>query len=116
MRALTRNNISQMLNTPYRTLEFAIYLHKKYKKPTFLAYLAISSYKNKIIQEKIYKRFSQLLPIFKKEANLIGFNIFHLFDRPQQIGYFKEAEKHFGLIDNKGNKKPAYFWFLDIRD
>jgi len=116
MRALTRNTKSEMLNTPYRTLEFAIYLHKKYKKPTFLAYLSISSYKNAKIQEKIYKRFAQLLPIFKKEANLIGFNIFHLFDRPQQVGYFKEAEKYFGLIDNKGNKKPAYFWFLDIRN
>jgi len=29
---------------------------------------------------------------------------------------FEKAEKYFGLIDNKGNKKPAYFWFLDIRD
>jgi len=115
MRATTRNSKSAILNTPYRSLEFAKYLHQKYHKPTFLAYLALSSYKGKDLQAEVYKRYSQLLPIFKKEADLIGFNIFHLFDRPQQVGYFQQAEKHFGILDLKGNKKPSYFWFLDIR-
>jgi len=115
MRAITRNSKGDILNTPYRTLEFAKYLYKKYHKPTFLAYLAISSYKATTLQKEVYKRYAQLLPLFKKEANLIGFNIFHLFDRPQQVGYFKQAEKYFGIINKKGNKKPAYFWFLDIR-
>ena len=116
MRAITRNSKSAILNTPYRSLEFAKYLYQKYHKPTFLAYLALSSYKALNIQKEVYKRYSQLLPLFKKEAHLIGFNLFHLFDRPQQVGYFKEAEKYFGIIDKKGNKKPAYFWFLDIRE
>jgi len=115
MRAITRNSKSEILNTPYRTLEFAIYLHKKYKKPTFLAYLAISSYKNSFIQSEVYKRFLQLLPIYQKEADLIGFNIFHLFDRPQQIGYFKQAEKYFGIINKYGKKKPAFKWFKQMK-
>jgi hypothetical protein len=115
MRAITRNSKSDILNTPYRTLEFAIYLHKRYKKPTFLAYLAISSYKAKTIQAEVFKRYSQLLPIFKKEANLIGFNLFHYFDTPQQVGYFKEAEKFFGVIDNKGNRKDSYKFFIKIK-
>jgi len=115
MRATTRNSKSAILNTPYRSLEFAKYLYQKYHKPTFLAYLALSSYNAKKLQEEVYKRYSQLLPIFKKEAHLIGFNIFHLFDRVQQVGYFKQAEKHFGILDKNGNKKPAFFWFLDVR-
>ena len=115
MRAVTRDSKSGILNTPYRTLEFAKYLHNKWHKPTFLAYLALSSYHSQKLQTQVYKRFSELLPIFKKEAGLIGFNIFHLWDRPQQVGYFKEAEKHFGIIDKYGNKKPSFFWFLDIR-
>jgi len=116
MRATTRNSKSAILNTPYRSLEFAKYLYQKYHKPTFLAYLALSSYKAQKLQSEVYKRYSQLLPIFKKEAHLIGFNIFHLFDRPQQVGYFNEAEKFFGILDKKGNKKPSFFWFLDIRE
>ena len=115
MRAITRNSKSDILNTPYRSLEFAKYLHQKYKKPTFLAYLAISSFKANKLQKEVYKKYAQLLPIFRQEAGLIGFNIFHLFDRPQQVGYFNQAEKYFGLIDKKGNKKPAYFMFLDIK-
>jgi len=116
MRAITKNSKSAILNTPYRSLEFAKYLHEKYHKPTFLAYLAISSYMSRKLQNEVYKRYSQLMPLFKKEANLIGFNIFHLFDRPQQVGYFSQAEKYFGIIDKNGNKKPSYFWFLDIRE
>jgi len=114
MRATTRNSQGDILNTPYRSLEFAKYLHNKYKKPTFLAYLAISSY-NFPLQSKVFKRYAELLPIFKSEAGLIGFNLFHLFDQPQQVGYFKQAEKYFGIIDKNGNKKRSYFWFLEVR-
>jgi len=115
MRAITRNSKSAILNTSYRSLEFAKYLYKTYHKPTFLAYLALSSYKAKTIQKEVFKRYSQLLPIFKKEAHLIGFNIFHLFDTPQQVGYFKEAEKYFGLIDKNGYKKPSFYYFRKIK-
>jgi hypothetical protein len=115
MRATSRNSEYDIKNTPYRSLEFARFLYKKYKKPTFLAYLAISSYKS-TSQEFVYKRYSQLLPIFKKEAYLIGFNIFHLWDRPQQVGYFLEHEKYFGILDKDGNKKPSFKWFRKIKE
>ena len=115
MRATTKNTKSEILNTPYRSLEFARYLHKKYHKPTFLAYLALSSYMSRTMQAEVYKKYAQLMPLFKAEANLIGFNIFHLWDRPQQVGFFNQAEKYFGILDKNGNKKPSYFWFLDIK-
>ena len=115
MRATTRNSKGDILNTPYRSLEFAKYLYQTYHKPTFLAYLALSSYKNPKLQTEVFKRYSQLLPIFKKEANLIGFNLFHYFDTPQQVGYFKEAEKYFGIVDNSGDYKESYKYFLKIK-
>ena len=115
MRATTKNTKAEILTTPYRSLEFAKYLHEKYHKPTFLAYLAVSSYMSRKMQAEVYKRYAELMPIFKKEADLIGFNIFHLWDRPQQVGFFDQAEKYFGILDKNGNKKPSYFWFLDIR-
>ena len=55
------------------------------------------------------------MPAFKKEAGLIGFNIFHLWDRPQQFGFFNEAEKYFGIIDSRGYIKPSYQWFIRIK-
>ena len=115
MRGITRNSKSDILNTPYRSLEFAKYLYQTYHKPTFLAYLALSSYKNSKLQTEVFKRYSQLLPIFKKEAHLIGFNLFHYFDTPQQVGYFKEAEKYFGVIDKNGNRKKSFYYFRKIK-
>jgi len=115
MRATTKNSRSEILNTPYRSLEFAKYLHEKYHKPTFIAYLAISSYMSRKLQKDVYKRYAELIPIFKEEADLIGFNIFHLWDRPQQFGFFNQAEKYFGIIDKKGHKKPSYEWFRKIK-
>jgi hypothetical protein len=115
MRGITRNSKGDILNTPYRSLEFAKYLYQTYHKPTFLAYLALSSYQNPKLQTEVFKRYSQLLPIFKKEANLIGFNLFHYFDTPQQVGYFKEAEKYFGIVDNSGDYKESYKYFLKIK-
>jgi hypothetical protein len=115
MRATNKNSEYDIKNTPYRSLEFAKFLYEKYKKPTFLAYLAISSYESKS-QEFVYKRYFQLMDIFKKEASLIGFNIFHLWDSPQQVGYFQTHEKYFGILDKDGNKKPSFKWFRKIKE
>ena len=114
MRATSRNSEDDIKNTSYRALEFARFLHKKYKKPTFLAYLAISSYKSNS-QAFVYKRLSQLMPIFKKEADLIGFNTFQLWDTPQQVGYFKKNEQYFGVLDKNGTKKQSFHWFKKIK-
>jgi hypothetical protein len=115
MRALTRNTKEQILNTPLRALAFATYLHQKFKKPTFLAYLAISSFKNENLQKQVIKDFVRLMPLFKNGANLIGINIFHYIDVPTHKGYFKEAEKFFGLKKANGEKKPSFYEFKKIK-
>lgn len=116
MRGVTRNNTEEILKTPERSLKFATFLTEKYQKPTFLAYLALSSYgKDGLqLQEQVYQGFADLMPKFIEEGNLIGFNTFHLMDEPNQKGYFNEAEKHFGIIDSKGHPKPALKQFNKI--
>jgi len=115
MRALTRNTKQEILNTPLRALAFATYLHKKYNKPTFLAYLAVSSYKDEKLQSDVFKEFAKIMPLFKHSANLKGFNLFNYIDVPTHKGYFKEAEKYFGIIKADGEKKPAFKNFLNIK-
>ena len=115
MRALTRNKSSQISDTPLRALAFATFLHQKFKKPTFLAYLAVSSYKNEDLQAKVYKDFAKLIPFFKHSANLIGMNIFNYIDVPNHKGYFKEAEKYFGVKKSNGEKKRSFKYFLKIK-
>ncbi len=114
MRAITRNNIKEIKNTPLRALAFALYLNKKYKKPTFLAYLAISSYKTNL-QSYVLKEFKKLIPIFKNGANLIGFNFFNFIDNPNHTGYFKQAEKYWGVINSNGKRKKSYKIFSTIK-
>ncbi len=115
MRALTRNTKEQILNTPLRALAFATYLHKKFKKPTFLAYLAISSYKNEELQKEVIKDFVKLLPLFKNSADLLGINLFHYIDVPNHVGYFNEAEKYFGIKRKSGEKKPSFEEFKKLK-
>ncbi len=115
MRALTRNTKEQISNTPLRALAFATYLHQKFKKPTFLAYLAVSSYKNENLQANVFKEFAKLMPLFKNSANLIGFNIFNYTDVPTHTGYFQKAEKFFGIKYENGEKKKSFKYFLKIK-
>jgi len=118
MRAVTRNDVNDILNTPKRSLEFATYLNKTYKKPTLYAYLALSSYgqNGEENQAKVIKETIDLLPRFKGEAQLMGFNLFHLMDSPKQEGYFLEAEKHFGIYRSNGSSKPsAKFLLSDLK-
>jgi len=115
MRALTRNKKEQILNTPLRALAFATYLNKKFNKPTLLAYLAISSFKDENLQKQVIKDFVKLMPLFKNGANLIGINFFHYIDVPTHKGYFKEAEKFFGLKKANGEKKPSFYEFKKLK-
>ena len=113
MRALTRNKPQQILNTPKRAYNLAKYLHTKYHKPTMLAYLAISSYgKNgNSLQAKVYKGFVKYLPKMKKDASLSLFGTFHYFDYPNHKGYFKQAEKFFGVLTKDGTLKPSFKYY-----
>jgi len=113
MRAVTRNSKEEILNTSKRAYFFSKYLHKKYKKPTVLAYLAISSYGKfgEKIQAAVYRDFVYYLPKMKKESNLQLFGIFHYFDYPKHVGYFKKAEEFFGIVTKEGIKKPSFKYF-----
>ncbi|WP_457563929.1 hypothetical protein [Caminibacter pacificus] len=115
MRAVTRNTKKQILNTPYRALAFAEYLHQKYNKPTFLAYIAISSYKAQNLQKEVFATFQKVLPIMKNSANLLGINLFNYIDVPNHKGYFKTAEKYFGIKEANGKKKPSFNEFLKLK-
>ena len=113
MRALTKNSKEEILKTPKRSLAFAKYLYKTYKKPTMLAYLAISSYgkDGEKIQNAVYKGFIKVLPKMKEEGHLMLFGIFHYFDYPGHVGYFKEAEEFFGVLRKDGTKKPSFQYY-----
>jgi hypothetical protein len=113
MRAITRNTPQQILNTPYRAWAFATYLHAKYHKPTFLAYLAISSYGKggEEIQARVYQTFAQILPAMEVGAGLVGINVMDFIDDPKHTGYFNKAEVNWGIIESKGAKKPAFKYF-----
>jgi len=117
MRGLGRNSKSDILNTPKRAYNFSKYLYKTYKKPTVLAYLAISTYgkDGKNIQAKVYKDFLYYIPKMQKEAHLILFATFHYFDYPGHVGYFNKGEEHFGLVTKDGRKKPALEFFRAIQ-
>jgi hypothetical protein len=116
MRALTRNSKDDILNTPQRAYNLAKYLHKKYKKPTMLAYLAISSYGKggEQIQADVYKGFVHYLPKMQKEAALIFFGVFHYFDYSGHVGYFNKAEEYFGVLKKDGMKKPSFVYFREL--
>ena len=113
MRALTKNSPSDIRLTAKRAYEFSKYLYKTYKKPTLLAYVAISSYgKNgEKIQANAYKSFVKYLPKMKKDAKLMLFGTFHYFDYPGHVGYFGPAEEFFGVLRNDGTKKPSFKYY-----
>ena len=117
MRALTRNSKEDILNTPNRAYNLSKYLYKTYKKPTMLAYTAISSYgkDGEKIQADVYKGFIKYLPRMRNDSKLMLFGTFHYFDYPGHVGYFKEAEEFFGILKKDGTKKEAYKHYIKLK-
>ena len=113
MRALTRNTKEEILLTPKRILALTTYLWKKYKKPTLLAYLAISSYKDPTLQTKVLQELRSYLPILK-QLHFLGFGWFNYIDNPEHRGYFNKAEKYWGLKTYDGTNKDAFGIFATI--
>jgi len=107
MRALSRNTPDEIRRTALRALALATYLHKRYKKPTFLAYLALSSCKDEALQSEALESFAELLPLMRAAADLMGLNYFHYQDNPKQQGYFGECERHFGLKNSDAEPKES---------
>ena len=116
MRALTRNKTSHILKTPKRAYNLAKYLKAKYKKPTMLAYLAISTFGKggDALQKKVYKGFVKYLPKMKQEGDLLLFGIFHYFDYPGHTGYFKKGEPFFGVRRKDGTFKPSFRYYNQL--
>ncbi|BAF69292.1 hypothetical protein [Nitratiruptor sp. SB155-2] len=106
MRALTRNSKKEILLTPQRIKAFASFLYQKYHKPTLLAYLAISSYHDSKLQSDVLRKWRHIFPTMQ---HFLGFGWFNLVDVPTHTGYFGEAEKHWGVIEADGEKKPSFF-------
>jgi hypothetical protein len=117
MRGLTRNSVQEILMTPERSYAFSKYLHETYKKPTMLAYVALSTYghNGENLQAEAYRSYLDYLPKMQEEANLLLFNTFHLYDYPGHVGYFKEAEEYFGLLSASGRPKKALDAFRKVR-
>lgn len=101
-------------NVALSALRFSQYL-KKFKKPLLLAYLAVSTYKDKnplgweeeqaaIIREVLNVR-RELI-----KNGVFGLVYFAYFDDPtHQTLYFGEAERFFGLKTQDGGLKKAFF-------
>lgn len=117
MRALTRNTKKNILKTPDRAMNLSIYLHKKYKKPTMLAYVAISSYGKggEAMQGKVFQGFDKNLERMKKKGDLMLFGAFHYFDYPGHVGYFNEAEEFFGVLRKDGTPKPSFNYYNRLK-
>ncbi len=94
------------LNVGDAAVEYAAYL-KQFGLPILLAYVALSSHgdweqKQKTMLQQLRSKNDQL-----KQNGVFGVSYFQLFDDPQHQGYFKAAEKHFGLYTHDGTAKPA---------
>ena len=113
MRALTRNSKGDILRTPQRAYNLALYLHKRYHKPTIFAYSAISSYgkDGEKIQADVYKGYVKYVPKMHIEAQLMLFGTFHYFDYPGHVGYFNEAEEFFGVLRKDGTAKSSFKYY-----
>lgn len=94
--------------------EFAAYLWRAFRKPLLLGYVAVSSGNG--WEQKQAEALSSLAA--QREAlqrsGVFGAIYFQLVDDPRHRGYFGSAEKHFGLVDNRGRTKPAWKAFRKL--
>ncbi|MDD2784054.1 MAG: hypothetical protein PHO52_07555 [Sulfuricurvum sp.] len=116
MRALTRNKRSEIEKLPERIESFGGYLHSKYKKPVFLAYLALSSWgeEGEKLQEEVISRLNERQEIFTQKG-IFGINLFNLIDVPFHRGYFNEGERFFGIYYHNLMPKPSVSFFRELR-
>lgn len=116
MRGLTRNKPIDYEMIAKRIESFSTYLHATYNKPVLLGYIALSSWGNE--GEKLQS--NAIDAIVRRQDNLrksglMGLNLFHLVDFPHHVGYFNEAEHHFGIMRSNLQNKPAFESFKHLR-
>jgi len=123
MYASTRNTQAEALGGADLVLKRLIEYHKRYGKPTFIPYLAVSTYRKGAtlaqqadgwdeVQLQVIQRFRDLCPRFVKEAHSFGVVYMTLADDPDHDGYFGQGEYHLGLLGRSFEKKPSLdAWF-----
>lgn len=116
MRSLTKNKPSDIVSLPKRIEYFSEYLHTVYKKPVFLAYLALSTWGKDadLIQAEVLQKLSERQLVLQAKG-LMGINLFHLVDVPNHEGYFEEGEKYFGLFHSNFLPKESVAPFKRLR-
>lgn len=82
-------------------------LHQRFKKPLYLAYLAVSTVGDwEMHQAQVIRQLFDSARVGVPQG-LIGMGFFALFDNPRQSGWFRNAEGHFGLLRVNGQRKPG---------
>lgn len=116
MRSLTKNRPKDIQNLPKRVQSFSNYLHNKYQKSVFLAYLAVSTWGEDAekLQSNVFDELSQRQDILKKNG-MFGINLFHFLDVPGHIGYFEQGEEYFGILKSDKRMKPSVPYFKQIQ-
>jgi hypothetical protein len=118
MRAATGPNARKpgYLDVGRSSSEFAAYLWRAFGKPILIGYVAVSSgggWEEQQAQalESLAARRDALL-----RSGVFGVIYFQLFDDPHHQGFFGSAEKHFGLVDGDGRRKPAWQAFRKLAE
>jgi hypothetical protein len=94
--------------------EYATSLSRAFGKPLLLGYVAVSSgggweqQQEQALESLVAQRAAL------RRAGVFGAIYFQLVDDPQHRGFFGSAEKHFGLVDERGRRKPAWKAFLAL--
>jgi hypothetical protein len=110
MRATTDRDASRpgYADVGRATVDYARYLQRAFGRPLLVGYVAVSSHggwesEQAAILRDLHARRSDLLA-----AGVFGLVYFQLYDDPLHRGYFGPAERHFGLLTRKGQRKPAF--------
>lgn len=95
-----------------RALSYSHRLSEKFDKPVLLAYAAVSTYSDgngdwHQYQADILDNLFTSVPELRSNR-VFGILNFMLFDDPEHVGYFEEAEPFFGLVDSAGSPKPGW--------
>ena len=95
-------------------VEYSAYLKESFGKPLLIAYLALSSYADGNPRGWEREQARIIKGLFDREAELVQNGVFGLvyfayFDDPGHgTEFFGEAERHFGLKDERGRPKKAW--------
>jgi len=97
-------------------VEYASYLHSTFELPILLAYLAVSSHGGWEAEQAAAISELGAHRAALRNAGVFGVMYFQLYDDPAHVGYFGDAEPHFGLLRADGTAKPALQAFRALKD